>query len=121
MIHQKLILIALITIAPVFADKNADNTGLNQRDADMATLTPIDQSKGSKQDVEFTRQIRQRIVKEKSLSHDADNIKIITLNGIATLRGPVQSAAERTKIAAIAAQVVGGDRAVRNELEIKTE
>jgi osmotically-inducible protein OsmY len=50
------------------------------------------------------------------LSTDAKNIKIITVDGAVTLRGPVKSEEEKAAIAAKAAQLAGGN--VRNELEV---
>lgn len=95
-----------------------DNSAVNKRDQVSATLTPIDQAKGSKHDVELTRRIRQLVVKEEGLSHDARNAKIITLHGVATLRGPVGSVAEKDKLGALAASVVGKN-SVTNQLEVK--
>lgn len=96
-----------------------DNTGVNKRDAEAKTLTPMDQAKGSKRDVELTRKIRELIVKDKDMSGDAKNIKIITINGVATLRGPVESAVEKSKIESLASRVVGAG-SVTNQLEVKS-
>ncbi len=116
-----LTLAGILVASPVFADTNeADNTGINKRDANSQTLTPADQARGSDRDVELTRKIRQMIVKDESLSMNADNVKIITLNGVTTLRGPVGSTAEKTKVERLAAKVVGA-KAVRNELEVKAQ
>jgi hyperosmotically inducible protein len=113
-------LTAALAMAATEPAKNTDvnNTAMNKRDADSRTLTPTDQSKGSTADVELTRKIRQLVVKDDAMSSDAKNVKIITINGIATLRGPVDSMAESSKIASLATQVVG-KRAVRNQLEVK--
>lgn len=97
---------------------DADNTALNKRDAEGRTLTPADQASGSKADVELTRKIRRLITDDKSLSTKARNAKIITINGQTTLRGPVDSAAEKARLEKLAGDVVGS-AAVRNELEIK--
>jgi hyperosmotically inducible protein len=104
---------------PPAANVNADNTAINKRDAGNNTLTPADQSRGSQRDVDLTRSIRQMVTNDKSLSAKAHNVKIITINGIATLRGPVENAAERTKVAQLAANVVGGAKYVRNQIEVK--
>src|SRR5262245_35301746 len=97
--------------SPVFARDNyptlrlaqsqPDNTGRNERDQSSATLTPEDQS-SKPADVELTRRIREAVVADQSLSTNAHNIKIITLNGRVTLRGPVASDQERAKIVATA-------------------
>jgi hyperosmotically inducible protein len=93
-----------------------DNTGRNVRDRSGDTLTPGDQS-SRKADVDLTRRVRQAVVKDKSLSITAKNIKIITNNGVVTLRGPVKSEQERDKIAAKAQQIAGANQ-VENHLEV---
>lgn len=98
--------------------KPADNTGKNVRDRNDGTLVPTDQAKGSDADVELTRNIRKAIVDDDSLSMNAHNVKIVTLNGVATLRGPVASAAEKTRVADIATKVAGGPTKIKNELEV---
>jgi len=93
-----------------------DNTGRNERDSDGTTLTPGDQS-SNKADVELTRRIREAVVADESLSTNAHNVKIITINGKVTLRGPVASEAERAKVVATAEQLAGKNK-VDNKLEI---
>ena len=94
----------------------ADDTGRNTRDRDGTTLTADEQS-NSKGDVEITRQIRQAIVKDDSLSTSAHNVKIITNSGVVTLRGPVASAEEKTMVAKKAERINGVDK-VDNQLEV---
>jgi len=97
----------------------ANNTGINKRDKDASRITADQQSRGSKNDVEVTRIIRRAIVKDDSLSSSAKNIKIITLDGIVYLRGPVSNEDERIKIASIAQGVVVNSKTLTNQLEIK--
>ncbi|MEO6542543.1 MAG: BON domain-containing protein [Nitrospiraceae bacterium] len=94
----------------------ADNTENNVRDKDDATLTPIDQAQGSRHDVDLTRQIRQALMADKTLSTNAQNIKIVTLSGRTTLRGPVKNVDERERILTMAGKVVGSKN-VENKLE----
>jgi len=98
------------------ANVAADNTKKNERDRDPSALTPGDQGE-SEADRTITQKIRQEVVKDDSLSMTAKNIKIITLNGVVTLRGPVKSEKEKTEIAALV-QRVGGMTRVDNQLEI---
>lgn len=98
----------------------ADNTKKNERDTRANVVTAQDQAKGSEADVEVTRKIRQEIVNDDSLSTNAKNVKIITLGGVVTLRGPVATEAERSKIAT-AAKNASGVKRVDNKLEVKTE
>jgi hypothetical protein len=98
------------------ADADADDTGRNVRDRDEATRTPMDQS-NREADVTVTRDIRSAITSDDSMSTDAQNVKIITENGVVTLRGPVEDESERSQIGAIAARTPGVTR-VDNQLEI---
>ena len=94
----------------------ADNSGKNVRDRKDGTKTSGDQS-NAKADVAITQEIRKAVVADKSLSTNAHNVKIITTDGVVTLRGPVKSAAEKATIGAKAQQVAGVTR-VDNQLEI---
>lgn len=94
----------------------ADNTATNQRDVDGRSMTPMDQKENSR-DLGLTADIRKRIVATEGLSVNARNIKVISADGKVTLRGPVNSEAERSIIAEIAAEVAG-ERGVKNQLEV---
>jgi hyperosmotically inducible periplasmic protein len=76
------------------------------------------QQKENSSDRNTTRQIRQAVMKDKSLSMYAHNVKILTQNGVVTLRGPVRSDEEKQAIEAKAKQVAGDDK-VTNQLEVK--
>jgi osmotically-inducible protein OsmY len=56
-------------------------------------------------------------VADDSLSMIAKNIKIITIDGVVTLRGPVQNPREKEIIEAKAQQIAGIDR-IDNQLEV---
>ncbi|MEP6888809.1 MAG: BON domain-containing protein [Nitrospirales bacterium] len=92
-----------------------DDTGRNVRDRDAKTLTPMDQSSDAG-DVEITRRIRQALMADDTLSITAKNIKIITVHGTVTLRGPVETAGERLSIFNKANTVANGR--VDNQLEV---
>jgi osmotically-inducible protein OsmY len=94
-----------------------DNTKINERDKDRSQPT-ADQQKDNRSDQDITQQIRQSVMKDKSLSTYAHNIKIISQNGMVTLKGPVRSIDEKHTIETKAADVVGQDK-VTNELEVK--
>ena len=118
------ILVAVLTIMAVSvwapatraADYPADNSGKNVRDRQDSSKTPGDQS-NSKSDVAITQAIRKAVVADKELSTNAHNVKIITTNGMVTLRGPVNSPEEKSKVAA-KAKSVAGVKSVDNKLEI---
>ena len=99
------------------ANSELENTERNVRDKDNATLTPEDQ-KETKKDIQITAQIRKTVVRDKSLSIDAQNAKIITRSGVVTLRGPVASEAESKTLQKIAKKTRGVVK-VDNQLEIK--
>lgn len=94
-----------------------DNTAVNKRDSRSTTLTPENQARGSDRDVQLTRLARQRIVSDDTLSTNAKNIKIITLNSVMTLRGPVESMAEKNRVGELA-RAAAPRVSVINELEI---
>jgi len=94
-----------------------DNTAVNGRDRDGSTLTPMDQGP-SASDRKITQQIRQALMKDSSLSFTAKNVKIITVGGKVTLRGPVKSEQERTAVNA-AARAIAGDGQVNDNIEVK--
>jgi hyperosmotically inducible protein len=104
------------TPAPL-AQTAPDNTGRNVRDRGGVTLTPGDQSE-NEADRTLTQEIRKAVVADDSLSTMAKNIKIITVDRVVTLRGPVQSPQEREAIQAKAQQLAGIDR-IDNQLEVK--
>lgn len=105
---------AASTPAPAAAP---DNTRVNARDRSGDTLTPGDQG-GSEADRKLTQQIRQAVMKDNTLSFGAKNVKIITVNGKVTLRGPVNTEQERTAIEAAAKKIAGAAQ-VENLLEVK--
>jgi hyperosmotically inducible protein len=109
--------VTLISAPAIAGDYDADNTGKNTRDRNDDTLTPGDQGE-SAADREVTANVRKAIVGDDTLSMNAHNVKIITQNGVVTLRGPVDTASEKTSVAA-KAQKVAGVKRVDNQLEIE--
>lgn len=94
----------------------SDNSKTNQGDAG-AGATTADQQKSNPADRETTRKIRSALMKDKSLSTYAHNIKIISRDGKVTLKGPVRSEDEKAAIEAKAATVAGADN-VTDELSV---
>ena len=94
-----------------------DNTKVNERDRSKDEPT-ADQQKENRSDRDITQQIRQSIMKDKSLSTYAHNIKIITENGQVTLNGPVRSEEEKKTVEAKATEVAGENK-VTSQLDIK--
>lgn len=121
--HSKIVSILFLTaaaLAPGMAfsaeTTEADNSKVNARIEEKNQLTAQDQG-NSTADVEVTRKIRQEVVKRDSFSTDAKNVKIITRNGVVTLKGPVSSATEKTEIEKIATTVAGRTKVV-NQISV---
>ncbi|HXM61751.1 MAG TPA: BON domain-containing protein [Terriglobales bacterium] len=96
----------------------ADNTQMNRGDQNTNQPT-ADQQKDNRSDRDITQQIRKSIVKDKSLSTYAHNVKIITQNGQVTLKGPVRSDDEKRSLEAKAAEVAGAGN-VTDQLNVKS-
>ena len=105
-----------LTCASAFAGIAADNTKINHRD-DAANELTADQQGSSNTDLSITSRIREEIIKNKHFSTYAHNIKIITLDGRVTLKGPVRSMKEKNKIYKLACAEVGTPHVV-NEIAI---
>src|SRR3981189_3692340 len=115
-----LLLSSLLGVGALSAQQSAapaDNTTVNQRDRNPNEPT-ADQQKNTPSDRDITKQIREAIVKDKSLSTYAHNVKIITQNGQVTLKGPVRSDEEKRAIEAKATEIVGENK-VTSELDVK--
>jgi hyperosmotically inducible protein len=100
------------------SSSDADNTSKNDRDRSSNTLTSGDQG-NSPEDRDLTQKIRHSLVANTDYSINAKNIKIITVNGRVTLRGPVNSEAEKSGVLALARNSTG-DGNVDDQLEIKS-
>ncbi|MGJ0485227.1 MAG: BON domain-containing protein [Methylomicrobium sp.] len=107
----------LVNAAGETAGSRLENTERNVRDKGNTTLTPEDQLE-NESDIRITAAIRKAITDDDSLSVNAQNVKVITRNGMVTLRGPVDSEAEKTKLQTIVKQVSGVSQ-VDNQLETK--
>jgi hyperosmotically inducible periplasmic protein len=96
----------------------ADNTARNRADQNSTAKTPLDQS-NTASDTRITADIRKSVLNDSTLSTNAHNCKIITEQGVVTLRGPVNSQAEKDTVEA-KAKVVAGVTSVVNEIEVKS-
>ena len=97
--------------------KSADNTAVNVRDRTGATVMPTDQPNNAA-DIKLAAAVRRSIASEDSLSTMAHNIKLVASAGVVTLRGPVETAAEKARIEQLASAAPGVS-SVRNEIDIK--
>jgi hyperosmotically inducible periplasmic protein len=96
-----------------------DNTKVNQRDQSQNEAT-ADKQKENATDRQLAQQIRRALVKDKSLSTNAHNIKVIAQNGLVTLKGPVDSDSEKQAVETKAAQIAGSDK-VTSQIEIRSK
>lgn len=117
-----------VTVVPIWqaigkidtpSSNAADNTAQNKRDKNGNSLTPIKQSE-AKSDIDLVARIRREINKDDALSITAKNIKIITIDGSVTLRGPVRTEQEKLDIEARAAAIAGSTN-VDDQLEVTAQ
>ena len=105
-----------LTIAQESA-KPADNTKVNKRDRKAGAVT-ADQQKENVSDREITANIRKALMDNKELSTYAHNVKVITRNGMVTLKGPVRSDDEKKTIEAKATEIAGEGK-VKSMISVK--
>jgi hyperosmotically inducible protein len=101
---------------PAIAQTPADNTKVNTRDLDKGAVT-ADQQKENAGDRDLTRKIRQSLMKDKTLSSYAHNVKVIAQDGQVTLKGPVRSDEESRIVEAKATEVAGAGHVV-NQMSV---
>lgn len=93
-----------------------DNSAVNKRDRDSMAKTPLDQNE-NQADIDITAGIRKQVVDTK-MSVNAQNVKIITQDGVVTLRGPVKTADEKKQIEDMARNFAGV-KSVDSQLEVE--
>jgi osmotically-inducible protein OsmY len=82
-----------------------------------ATVTPVDQ-KNDQPDIDLTASIRKSLVADRDLSMNAKNVKIIARDGNVTLRGVVETDAEKARVEDEAVRIAGVLN-VDNELDVR--
>ena len=107
--------LSLTTIGGL-AQRAADNTKINERDKAKGAVT-ADQQKDNAGDRTLTQKIRQSIMRDKSLSMYAHNVKVIATDGQVTLKGPVRTEEEKRTVEDKATEVAGAGH-VTNEMSI---
>jgi len=92
----------------------ADNTAQDVRDhSDNGSFV----QGTSASDLAITDRIRQGIMSRSDLSADAENVRVITVNGQVTLRGPVKNQQEEQAIIGIARSAVAENAKVTNQIQ----
>jgi hyperosmotically inducible protein len=93
-----------------------DNTKVNKRDRSGDQMTP-DKQGAANSDLALSRKIRNALHDDKSLSVYARNVKIISRDGVVTLRGPVHTPEEKTLIEQKAKDIAGAEK-VKSEIQV---
>ena len=108
---------ALCVAAPLaLAQTKPDNPKATGKARATQAIT-AEQQKENASDRATTRKIRRALMGDKSLSAYAHNVKVVTMNGEVTLKGPVQSDVEKQAVEMRAKEVAGPEH-VKNELTI---
>jgi hyperosmotically inducible periplasmic protein len=89
------------------APDNSRSNSATENSADRGSIA--DGQSNRPQDLQLTQTIRRSVMADKTLSVDAHNVKIVTVNGHVTLNGIVRSAAEKSAVIAKAVTVAGAD------------
>ncbi len=92
-----------------------DNSKQNRSQNQTGTATS---QSNVKSDRDITARVRRAIVADETLSTNAHNVKVITSNGAVTLKGPVDSDAEKLQVEKDATNAIFPDQVV-NELTVK--
>jgi hyperosmotically inducible periplasmic protein len=109
-----LVLCVLAPVSIAHAQQTApDNSQQNKNQSQNA-----DNQSNATADRMTTAKIRKAIIADKQLSTYAHNVKIITLDGKVTLKGPVKSDQEKQQVASDAAAVISADN-LTNQLTVK--
>jgi len=82
---------------PPKADNSAQNKGALREDAITA-----EKQGNARGDIKVLARVRKSIVAEKGLSMNAKNVKILFNGGVITLKGPVDSDAEKSRVEELA-------------------
>jgi hyperosmotically inducible protein len=90
-----------------------DNSQQNKNQSQNA-----DNQSNSTADRMTTAKVRKAIIADKKLSVYAHNVKIITLDGQVTLKGPVKSEKEKQQVASDVSAVISADN-LTNQLTVK--
>lgn len=102
-----------LSLAQTGQSTSPDNSGVNADHKKTADDQP-----NSSNDRLTTAKVRKAITADKELSSYAHNIKIITMNGKVTLKGPVKSEDEKQRIITDLANVIPAED-VTNQLTVK--
>lgn len=95
-----------------------DNSAVNKRDQNPDEAT-ADNQKMNAADRALTAKIRRMVMADKALSMYAQNVKIISKDGMVTLKGPVRSDDEMKSIVNKATSATGAAGKVLNQMSVE--
>jgi hyperosmotically inducible periplasmic protein len=98
--------------------QSSSQTAPDNSDQNKNQHGTADNQSNATSDRQLTARIRKALISDKSLSTYAHNIKIITVNGSVTLKGPVKSEDEKQKVITDATSVVSADK-ITSQLTVK--
>lgn len=112
-----LLIATLFSLTNMAAGKvKSDNSKMNEKIEVNYETTSQDQG-NSEADIKTTQAIRQEVTSQEDFSMNAKNVKIVTMNGLVVLKGPVKTRAEKNKIELIAKSIAGKTK-VTSEITI---
>jgi hyperosmotically inducible protein len=113
-VHMKVLgLLIMLLFVPAISMAQAEHPEKKKGEA----ATTADKQSNKKADVETLQKIRRAITEDTSLSTKAHNVKINVKEGMVTLRGPVESMAEKERVEDAAKSVAGATN-VQSHLEV---
>jgi hyperosmotically inducible periplasmic protein len=98
-------ILAVVAVAAILAA--AAPAPVNAATQSQSAAAGAAQQSNQSTDITITRNIRRALIKDKSLSVKAHNVTIITKDGKVTLKGQVDSDAEKQTVNSTAANVAG--------------
>jgi hyperosmotically inducible protein len=94
-----------IAVTLAQAPDNSRSNATTENSGDSASIA--DGQSNSPQDLKLTQAIRRSVMADKSLSMDAHNVKIVSVNGHVTLNGIVRTDSEKASVEAKAVSAAG--------------
>jgi hyperosmotically inducible protein len=110
--------LALLCVFASAAFVSAQQTAPDNSQQNKNQSQNADNQSNSTADRMTTAKVRKAIVADKKLSTYAHNVKIITLDGQVTLKGPVTSEEEKQQVTSDVTAVISADN-LTNQLTVK--
>lgn len=108
-----LFIISQVLFSHILIAKELETSELNKNNKVLVT----EEHGISEKDLQISKELRQALLSDNTLSLPAQNIKIITINGEVFLKGPVKSLKEQQLILA-KANNISGVKKIINRIEV---